>query len=358
MALEVLHVLGSAAADGAGIARLVRLLAAGLDARTYRLHACFLGSDGPLVGELARSGIAARAFGWEAGAHDLAGACRFWRYVRAERFSIVHQHAGSRSVRWVARAASNAAVVVHLHGSVLEADGARLRRVGPHEAAAIIATSRAVAMRAGPVGTRVIYPGVPLDPRRATGPPDSKPASVIGAAGRLVRVKAHADFLRAAALLLPEWPALRIEILGDGPERPALEDEARRLGLEGQVTFLGWRADVSAVLARWAILAHPSLEEGFGLTALEAMAAGLPVVATRVGGLPEIVDDRVTGLLVRAGDPSDLARALKGLLGNPALARAMGSKGRERAAAHFSVDRMVAATRDIYANLAVRIPAA
>jgi glycosyltransferase involved in cell wall biosynthesis len=123
------------------------------------------------------------------------------------------------------------------------------------------------------------------------------------------------------------------------------------LWLEDRVAFLGGQENVSATLAGWDVLAHPSLDEGFGPSVLEAMAAGLPVVATRVGGLPELIDDRATGLLVRPGDPPGLARALHILLGNPACARAMGSAGYVRAAAHFSVDRMVAETGDLYASL-------
>ncbi|HEV2054416.1 MAG TPA: glycosyltransferase family 4 protein [Methylomirabilota bacterium] len=360
MPIEVLHILGSAALEGTGIARMVSTLAAGLDEREYRLHACFLGADGPLAAELARSGMSVHALDWHRGARDLAGARRFWRHLRSERFSIIHKHVGGRSVRWVARAATDAALVAHVHGSVVEETGALVAPLRPGDADAVIATSGAVARHAGYRGARVVYPGVPIDDHAGgmTRPAAGRTASVIGAAGRLVRLKGHADLLRAAALLRPGWPALRVEIAGEGPERPALQDEARRLGLESQVTFLGWQTDMGAALARWDVLVQPSLDEGFGLAALEAMAAGLPVVATRVGGLPEVVEEGSTGLLVASADPSSLATALERLLRNPDLGSAMGAAGRERARAHFSVERMVTSIAEIYASLAGRAPAA
>lgn len=360
MPIEVLHLLGSAALEGTGIARMVATLAAGLDQREYRLHACFLGADGPLAAELARSGMNVRALDWQGGARDPAGARRFWRFLQSERFSIIHKHVGGRSVRWIARAATDAALVAHVHGSVVEETGALVAPLRPDDADAVIATSGAVARHAGCRGARVVYPGVPLSDRAAgmTRPARGRAASVIGAAGRLVRLKGHADLLRAAALLRAGWPALRVEIAGEGPERPALQDEARRLGLEDRVTFLGWQTDISPALARWDVLVQPSLDEGFGLAALEAMAAGLPVVATRVGGLPEVVDEGSTGLLVPPADPASLAAALERLLRHPDLGSAMGAAGRERARAHFSVERMVAATSEVYASLTARASAA
>jgi L-malate glycosyltransferase len=360
MPIEVLHLLGSAGLEATGIARMVAALAAGLDQRQYRLHVCFLGADGPLAAELARSGMSVHVLDWHRGARDPAGARRFWRYLRSERFSIIHKHVGGRSVRWVARTASEAALVAHVHGSVVEETGTPAAPLGPGDADAVIATSGAVARHAGCPGPRVVYPGVPFSECTGarTRTSSGRTASVIGAAGRLVRLKGHADLLRAAALLRPRWPALRVEIAGEGVERPALQDEARRLGVEGQVTFLGWQTDMGAALARWDVLVQPSLDEGFGLAVLEAMAAGLPVVASRVGGLPEVVQEGRTGLLVAPADPSGLAAALESLLRDPDLGRTMGAAGQERARAHFPVERMVTSIAEIYASLTIRRRAA
>jgi glycosyltransferase involved in cell wall biosynthesis len=353
MPLDVLHILGSAAPEGTGIARLVATLAAGLPPRGYRVHAWFLGADGPLASEVARSGARVRALNWRAGAADAASAFRLWPSLRDQRFTIVHQHAGGRSVRWLARAATSAAVVVHVHGRVLEATGSPLPAIGSSEADAVIATSRAVAAGLSHPGTRVVYPGVPFsEGSNGTGAAGLPATVVVGAAGRLVRLKGYLDLLRAALLLRPAHPDVRVEIAGDGPERPELEREARRLGLEHHIRFLGWQADLRASMRRWQIFAQPSVEEGFGIAALEAMAAGLPVLATRVGGLPELVEDDVTGILLPPGDPPALAHALARLLGNPATRRAMGNAARERARTHFSPDRMVEATAAIYDGIA------
>jgi glycosyltransferase involved in cell wall biosynthesis len=114
------------------------------------------------------------------------------------------------------------------------------------------------------------------------------------------------------------------------------------------VEFLGWRDDVEALLHRWDVFVMPSLEEGFGIAALEAMAAGLPVVATAVGGIPELVKDGETGWLVPPADPQALAGRLRSLLRDSGLRQAMGIAGHSRAQDHFSMDRMVENVSKIY----------
>jgi Glycosyl transferases group 1 len=105
------------------------------------------------------------------------------------------------------------------------------------------------------------------------------------------------DLIRAVALLRLEFPTLRLEIAGAGPQREDLEGEVERLGLRGSVRLLGWQRDLGPLFQSWDIFAMPSLEEGFGMAALEAMADGLPVVATSVGGLPEVIEDGQTATL-------------------------------------------------------------
>src|SRR3989338_7498561 len=131
---------------------------------------------------------------------------------------------------------------------------------------------------------------------------------------------------------IPPWQWL---LVGDGPARDRLRSLAEELGLPGQVMFAGMRDDVASVLPMMDIFVCPSLYEGFGIAIVEAMAAGRPVVASAVGGIPEIVVHEDTGLLVPPGDAAALADALATLLNHPEQARAMGARGLARAREKF-----------------------
>jgi glycosyltransferase involved in cell wall biosynthesis len=143
--------------------------------------------------------------------------------------------------------------------------------------------------------------------------------------------------LEALALLRQHGQQPQCRLVGDGPELPAYRQRAQALGLDN-VHFLGLRDDVPAILAEAMLAVVPSVwPEAFGLAAAEAMAASLPVIASRVGGLPEVVEDGVTGLLVPPGDPQALARALATLLADPQLRLTMGRAGRARAERLFDL---------------------
>lgn len=352
MPREILHILGSADSEGAGVASIVAALSRGLDGDRYRIHACFLGCDGPLAGELERAGAHVELVRWEAGARDPLGGWRFWRLARGGRFSLVHQHVGGRSVSGLARWAMRVPHIYHLHGRTLEGSKGPGRRLPGPEADLVIATSRAVAAQAPGARARVIYPGVRIPSEPSTRALGARPDTVVvGAAGRLVPIKGLIDLIDAMGRLNTAGPALRLEIAGSGPEQPMLERQARRLGIENRVAFLGWRENLGSTLSGWDIFVQPSLDEGFGIAALEAMAAGLPVVASRVGGLCELVDDGRTGLLVPPGDPAVLAQCLAGLARDPERRRALGAAGRQRARERFSVDQMVSEITDVYAEM-------
>lgn len=148
------------------------------------------------------------------------------------------------------------------------------------------------------------------------------------------------------------FPALQPEIAGSGPQREELEREAGRLGLTGRVRFLGWQRDLRPIFRSWDIFAAPSLDEGLPIATLEAMAEGLPVVATSVGGLPELVEEGQNGYLVPPSDVTALTGRLRILMLDPRHRREMGAQGWERARKHFAVDRMVAEISAIYDSLA------
>jgi glycosyltransferase involved in cell wall biosynthesis len=166
------------------------------------------------------------------------------------------------------------------------------------------------------------------------------------------------DYLKAIALLAGPFAEARFVIVGDGASRRELEEQARLLGLAGRVVFTGTRLDVAAILSQAAISVAPSLSEGLSNVVLESMAAGVPVVATRVGGTPEILDDGVTGLLVPPCDAPALAGAIGRLLGNEALARRLGEAARARAVNRFSMHHMVRQTEGLYRALLRGAPSA
>jgi glycosyltransferase involved in cell wall biosynthesis len=143
-------------------------------------------------------------------------------------------------------------------------------------------------------------------------------------------------------------PGIVLEIAGRGPLEPALKAYARELGLTEAVRFLGFVSPVQRAIEDSAIVVVPSLGEGFGMVALEAMERARPVIASAVGGLPEIVADDQTGLVVPSADADALADAIVALAGNLPRAAAMGNAGRERALAQFTPERCVARIEKLY----------
>lgn len=176
----------------------------------------------------------------------------------------------------------------------------------------------------------------------------------VGVASRLVPHKGHAELLGAVAGARRAGAPLVLLVAGDGPLRGDLEHQAARLGLDGAVTFCGFIEDVAGFMAACDVVAfptQPSLSEGFGLAALEAMAAGRAVVATRVGPIPEVVADEETGLVVPPGDPTPLAEALGRLAADAALRARLGAAAAQRAATCFGLDAMVGRTCAVYAEV-------
>jgi len=177
---------------------------------------------------------------------------------------------------------------------------------------------------------------------------------VLGAVGRLVDVKDHANLIDAVAVLRQRGRDVMAVIAGDGPLRAALLAQIARLGLERHVRLLGHRADVEAVFAGIDVFVQPSKSEGMSNTILEAMASGLPAIATHVGGADEMVIDGETGILVPPADSGQLANAIDRLLPNKALRHAMGSAARVRARDEFSLEHMVEGYQSFYCDLMQR----
>jgi glycosyltransferase involved in cell wall biosynthesis len=166
--------------------------------------------------------------------------------------------------------------------------------------------------------------------------------------GRLIPIKGHLVLLRALAQARARVPDVTLDVAGRGPLAPALKAYVRELGLQDAVRFLGFVSPVEAAIEEAAIVVVPSLGEGFGMVALEAMERGRAVIASSVGGLPEIVADGETGLVVPAGEAEALAEAIVALAGDLPRVAAMGKAGRARALAEFTPERCVERVEALY----------
>jgi len=173
-------------------------------------------------------------------------------------------------------------------------------------------------------------------------------ASVIGTVGALFPVKGQRYLIEAFRMVRARMATAHLVILGEGQEREVLEQEARRLGVQDSVHLLGFRDDVPAMLPQMDVFTLPSLSEGLPLALLEAMAAKRPVVVTQVGGMPEVVEDGKTGLLVPPGDAKALATQLLRILENPGLATQLGEAGRDTVCDRFSHIAMLGKYQEIY----------
>ena len=197
------------------------------------------------------------------------------------------------------------------------------------------------------VDTDAFSPGDQHEARKVLGLPHEP--IVMGTVGRLDPVKDHRGLIEAFHRLARRQDT-QLLIVGDGPCRPELEHLTNELGLRGRVRLLGERDDINVILRALDVFILPSLGEGISNAILEAMATGLPVVATHVGGNPELVDDGVTGFLVPSRSTSSLAAALQRYLDDPGLKRHHGDAGRIRSLKEFSLSRMFAAYDALYSR--------
>jgi len=177
------------------------------------------------------------------------------------------------------------------------------------------------------------------------------PRFVVGAAGRLSPEKGFILLVEAAEQVLSEQPEAGFVLFGDGVLREALEREIERRGMSDRFIMPGFRADLDEYMGQLDVLAVPSFTEGLPNVILEAFAAGVPVVATAVGGTPEVVEHGINGYLVRAGDASGLARCITSLLSEPEVARAMGQRGKRRVISQFTFERQAEKYRRLFYEL-------
>jgi len=354
-----------------GAERLAVQVAARLDRNRFESILCASRrTDEPLLDrELAEAGVEVLALGRRSKLD-----VRAWRPLvrRLDEVDVVHAHMFGSNVWGTVLGRLKRVPVVVAHEHTWSFQGQPLRRLLDRElvgrfADAFIAVAEEDRRKmievegVDPDTIRLIPNGIP-DPergdggavRRELGIPEDAP--VIGVVCELRAQKALEVLFAAVAQLRHELPELRVLVAGDGPEREGLEEEARRLDLDGTVRLLGIRRDVPALLDALDVAVLSSDYEGSPLSVMEYMAAGKPVVSTRVGGVPELVEDGVHGLLVEPRDPGALAAAIGRLLHDPGEARRLGEQGRERQQRELSLDAMVSKIEDLYEELWLASP--
>jgi glycosyltransferase involved in cell wall biosynthesis len=293
---------------------------------------------------------------------DLAGLLELARLLRRERPDILHASSSKAGVlgRLAGFVARVPVRIFTVHGWAFAAHSgfsSRLYRwadrlVKPLTTVTICVSERELeaGLAAGTcVSERTVVIPNAVDVESA---PRSSPAErerpLILAVGRLKAPKDFPTLIRALSGLRPD--SFEAVIVGEGPDRPRLEEEIEALGLSGRVRLAGERRDVPELLAAADVFVLPSASEGLPVSVLEAMAAGLPVIASRVGGVPEQVSDGETGLLVEPGDPSELTAALDRLIADPSLRRRLGAAGRARAEQAFDLDPFRRAHVELYSR--------
>ncbi|HYV18044.1 MAG TPA: glycosyltransferase [Verrucomicrobiae bacterium] len=353
-----------------GAERLLLLSAPRLRALGFDVRIGTFKDGGALAPSFERAGVPVVHFGARH-RRDLGSCLRLARYLKTERIDVLHAHLFYANVaaRLAGRLAAVPVVLTAHHDTDLwmgphhrfvERVTARLsdrvltcseavRRFAIERhglsAGRVVTLANAIDVEAIPSGTeararaRALLGAAPED-------------RLVGTLGRLHEPKKGLKpFLSAAARVAAADQRVRFVLIGDGPARQDLERFTASLGLGDRVRFAGERTDVELLLPGFDLLVQPSLWEGFGLSALEGMAAGLPVVASRVGGVPEVIRDGVDGILVPPGDPVRLAEAMTAILRDPDRAARLGASGRARARREFHVDRLVRETASLYRDL-------
>ncbi len=295
---------------------------------------------------------------------DAAFVARLRSRIRATRPDLVHLHSRRGSDVWGGVAARLAQVPCVLSRRVDNRERAWVVALKYRLFDRVIAISdgiRDVLLDEGVAPQRLRCVRSALDARPWLRPVDrvamrrqfglDDDAFVIGVVAQLIRRKGHRHLFDALRTLHSERPGVRVLLFGQGPLRGELESRAARDGLASVVRFVGFRDDLPRWMGGLDVLAHPADREGLGIALLQAQAAGVPVVATRAGGMPEAVSDGVTGLLVAPGDVAALADALRTLIDDAALRERMGQAARARVLERFSVDAMVDGNLAVYREL-------
>jgi glycosyltransferase involved in cell wall biosynthesis len=364
----VLAELAGSAAYGGG-ERYLELLFDRLDRTRYRAI-LICPEPGPFVGRMKERGVETHLVHL-APLFNLRALARLTRLLVRERVTILQTH-GARASFYGRIAGRLAGVPVNIstvHNSLkdyevrsltrwLYATALRLTLPLVHRIICVSDSNRrdlidecpAVAARAQTVHNGVDPSAFPSQPdrRKVRQELEITQGPVLVTIARLTEAKGHRYLLQALPRLLETWPQLCCVFVGEGELHDTLQRMAMDLGVERSCRFVGIREDIAEILAAADVVVLPSLSEGFPFVLLEALAMGCPVVASRVNGVPELIEDHKTGLLVPARDPQALVAAIREVLSDPTAASEMGAEGRAVVQERFTVDQMVANTTAIF----------
>lgn len=346
-----------------GAERVISNLAASLDPERYRAILCLF-RPGWIQERSEDRGIRTFIIPTH-GMTDWRWALQFKRLLRQERVDLIHAHEFDANVQGTFVAAlSGIPLVATVHGKnyFWERFRRRLAYRWVSRRATMVAVSenlkQFIVEKAGasPDRVKVLYNGVDVLPHCGRADVDvcrkelSLPENdqIVGVVGNLYPVKGHQYLIDGIPAVLTKCPNTSFVFAGRGQLETELKEQVHRLGLDSRVYFLGLRQDIPRILAMLDVFVLPSLSEGLSMAILEAMIAGKPVVATRVGGNPELVLDGETGFLVPPRDGKALASSLVTLLTNRQQADLFGEKGKRRAEGQFSLKTMVRAYQSLY----------
>lgn len=342
-----------------GMEKLLVEFARHADRKRFHLHFVCLERRGMLADEVESFGWRVEAMGKHPGVRP-GLVLRLAKHFRRLGIDVVHTHNLPACLYGVpaARLARVPVVLNTRHGQGEKAGSRQARALAwaarlADQVICVSHDSSDLAVRCGIPPRRVttIWNGIDMERFAFHGPCIDAPAIVVA---RVVPEKDIATSLRAIVLVTRQLPQFAFRVVGDGPCRHALESLAIQLGIQNRVEFLGRADDIPGHLSRASMFILSSLTEGVSISLLEAMAIGLPVVATRVGGNVEVVLDAQTGILVNPADPAGIAQAILQLAQNADLSRRMGRAGRRRVEQTFDVRRMVQSYEQRYQGLLSR----
>jgi glycosyltransferase involved in cell wall biosynthesis len=351
-----------------GVEKHLLMLAQALDPRQYRLVFASP-ADGPFPALLQRAGYCWHPVPMRSGL-DPQSVRRIMSLIKSEAIDLVHaqQSRGLYLAGTAAMLAGRTAVIqtehnisIDWHRRALIPARVRwgsnlLRRVfAQHVAAKIVAISSGAArfytdvLGLPPEKVVVIPYAHPQLPAQSGIDRPAHHGPLIGTVANLTEQKGLPHLIEAAAIVRDTHPAATFRLIGGGHLHETLAAQIAALGLQDRVKLLGFQPDATSLMAEFDIFVLPSLWEPFGMVLLEAMANGVPVVATDVDGVADVVVHNETGLLVPPADPRALAEAIVRLLSSPRLGQAMGKRGRERCSRVFSIEKMTQRFAAVYA---------